>query len=46
MTEKHPKRPRDANLLAMSIVQQATESKDAEPKKVSPQIEAGRIGGL
>lgn len=42
---KAPKRPRDPNQLAKSIVKEATGIAEADTQKVSPQVESGSIGG-
>jgi hypothetical protein len=45
---KHPKRPRDPNVLAKLIVDMATGEvpRDLEPKPETPLTEARRKGGL
>jgi hypothetical protein len=45
--EKHPKRPRDANLLAKAVVDLATgKAQDAQDSDEHPMAALGRAGGL
>ena len=46
MTEKHPKRPRDPNQLAKSIVDIATGTASDNVPSESPMAKLGRSGGL
>lgn len=45
MAERRPKRPRDINQLAASIVEESTEKLGRETAKLPTKVSAGRKGG-